>query len=307
MALISVIVPMFNAADTLAETIESIRAQTWTRWEAILVDGGSDDGTFAIAAKLAAEEPRIRLARSPRPGPSAARNHGAMDLARGDLLAFCDADDLWQPNKLGDVADAVLGGLADAAFGRVGVFHDVPEDILHWSNVAPGLTTVPVLLTDNPVGPLSNLSVSRAVFAELGGLREDMVQGAELEFMIRLAGEGFCLRGLEADHLRYRLRPNGLSADTDAVRKGRLMALRTALRMHCVPTASGEALSLREMAHRALASELPARDVRRLVSEGCSMDARAFLLPARRGVFLALAAWMLPALPRWLKRSMMPW
>lgn len=302
MALISVIIPARAAAATLPETIAALRAQTWSRWEAFVIVADAQDPTYATALDLARDEPRLQVVVSPAAGPNAARNHAALTLARGDVLAFCDADDIWEPLKLEQVAAVVLGGRAHAVFGRYGCFRTTAERVAGWSLVPMRPVTVPILLGDNPVGPLSNLSVARSVFVALGGLRQDMVQGADLEFLIRLVGEGYRLSGIDAQHLRYRLRPDGLSSDLAAMKAGRIKALRSALRLSYVPTAAGEAACLRRMAERALQTDSPARVLRGLVSEGVMLDARTFLRPSRRGAGLALAALLLPALPRTLRR-----
>ncbi len=100
MPLVSIITPVYNAAPWLRETLDSVRAQTLTDWEQILVDDGSSDDSVAIAEAAVLHDPRFRLIRAPRNmGPSSARNL-AIDAARGRFIAFLDADDLWHPEKL---------------------------------------------------------------------------------------------------------------------------------------------------------------------------------------------------------------
>jgi len=100
MPLVSIITPIYNAAPWLRETLDSVRAQTLTDWEQIMVDDGSSDDSVAIAEAAALQDPRFRLIRTLRNmGPSAARNL-AIEAARGRFIAFLDADDLWLPEKL---------------------------------------------------------------------------------------------------------------------------------------------------------------------------------------------------------------
>ena len=97
---VSVITPAHDAARFLDETIRSVRAQTLTDWEMIIVDDDSGDETREIAGRWASSDPRIRLVRqSPRQGPGAARNR-ALAEARGRYVAFLDSDDLWRTEKL---------------------------------------------------------------------------------------------------------------------------------------------------------------------------------------------------------------
>jgi glycosyltransferase involved in cell wall biosynthesis len=93
--LISVIVPSWNAADFLPEALESIRAQKYTPLEIIVVDDGSTDHTPNLIQSWS----DVRHLRQVNQGPSAARNAG-IEAARGELLAFLDADDLWTPDHL---------------------------------------------------------------------------------------------------------------------------------------------------------------------------------------------------------------
>lgn len=94
--LISCIIPVFNGERYLGETIENILAQTYKPLEVIVVDDGSTDGTAAVAAGFGAA---VRIVAQSNQGHAAARNLG-LQHARGTLIAFQDADDLWHPQRL---------------------------------------------------------------------------------------------------------------------------------------------------------------------------------------------------------------
>ncbi len=96
---VSVIVPCYQCAQTIARTIQSIQQQTEPSWELICVDDGSTDETGAVLDRLALDEPRMRVIHQENGGVSAARNAG-MRAARGEWLAFADADDLLEPHAL---------------------------------------------------------------------------------------------------------------------------------------------------------------------------------------------------------------
>lgn len=93
---VSVVVPTYNRADLIGETLERILAQTVPPAEVIVVDDGSTDDTPAVLARFGA---RIRVERIENSGEIDARNHG-IRLARGTLIAFCDSDDLWEADHL---------------------------------------------------------------------------------------------------------------------------------------------------------------------------------------------------------------
>jgi glycosyltransferase involved in cell wall biosynthesis len=93
---VSVIIAAYNAASTIAATLDSVIAQTFTNFEIICVDDGSTDRTRAILGEYS---DRVRVVHQANSGPAAARNHGAR-LSSGEYLAFLDADDLWMPTML---------------------------------------------------------------------------------------------------------------------------------------------------------------------------------------------------------------
>lgn len=101
--LVSCVIIFLNGEDYIAEAIESVLNQTFASWELILIDDGSTDGATEIAKKYAEKHPdRIRYSEHPgheNRGMSASRNAG-VNLARGDFVAFLDADDIWLPRRL---------------------------------------------------------------------------------------------------------------------------------------------------------------------------------------------------------------
>jgi glycosyltransferase involved in cell wall biosynthesis len=100
---ITVVIPVFNSARTVEETIDSALAQTFGDFEIVAVDDGSTDTSAAVLAQYAS---RIRIVSQPNRGLSAARNAG-VKAGQGELLAFLDADDAWQPDYLARMADAL--------------------------------------------------------------------------------------------------------------------------------------------------------------------------------------------------------
>ncbi|MGF1450864.1 MAG: glycosyltransferase [Opitutales bacterium] len=96
---VSVVLPFFNAVDTLHGAVASVRAQTFAAWELALVDDGSTDGGGDLAAKLAREDGRLRLVQQANAGVAAAMNTGVAG-ARGEYVARIDADDVMLPDRL---------------------------------------------------------------------------------------------------------------------------------------------------------------------------------------------------------------
>lgn len=104
---ISVVIPVYRTADTLARCVESILGQTYSDWEAILVDDGSPDGAPALCDDYQAADPRIRVLHKPNGGLSDARNAG-IGMARGEWITFVDSDDYISPDTLRLLADTTL-------------------------------------------------------------------------------------------------------------------------------------------------------------------------------------------------------
>lgn len=297
----SIVIPAFNAAETLPATLDSLQAQTCADWELLVIDDGSTDGTRD--GVLARADARITLHANPGKGPSDARNFGA-DQATGQILAFCDADDLWEPEKLALLARTFDQGQVAALFGQIGFFGTDPQELSTVSTVPAGPVTIAMLLGENPVCTMSNLAVRREVFAATGGFRSDMVHNEDLDWLIRLVGERHLLSGIDALMVRYRTSAGGLSADLDRMRAGREEALRTARRYGVAPDARAEAIHLRYLARRALRLDLPPAIARRLALQGLAQAPRAFLTPLRRGGATAAAALAAPVLPAALRRSL---
>lgn len=104
--LFSVVIPLYNRADVLAATLQSVFDQTCQDFEIVIVDDGSKDDPQTVVASIA--DPRIRLIRQDNAGGSAARNRG-IDEARGRYIAFLDSDDRFLPDHLASLAESLEG------------------------------------------------------------------------------------------------------------------------------------------------------------------------------------------------------
>lgn len=100
LGLVSVIMPCYNCADYISDTIESIQSQTYQNWELLITDDCSSDNCCEIISEYAAKDSRIKLFHLEKnSGAGAARNNSIKE-ARGRFIAFCDSDDRWYPEKL---------------------------------------------------------------------------------------------------------------------------------------------------------------------------------------------------------------
>jgi len=194
-ALISCVVPVFNGEPYVGEALESIRAQTYRPLEIIVADDGSTDGTAAVVRGYG--EP-VRYLWQPNAGPAAARNLG-LRAARGEFVAFLDADDLWHPEKLGrQMARFQARPDLDLCVTHVQNFW-VPElieeaeryrDHPRLTQALPGYTTVTLL-------------ARRMLFDTVGHFNSALQHGDSTEWFLRAVEHGAVME-LLPDVLLYR-------------------------------------------------------------------------------------------------------
>ncbi len=99
MKLVSIIIPAYNAQKYIRETIQSVLDQTYSNWELIIVNDGSNDNTEEIVERF--NDPRLRYFKQPNAGVSTSRNNG-LEMSKGEYIAFLDADDIWLPDNLSE-------------------------------------------------------------------------------------------------------------------------------------------------------------------------------------------------------------
>lgn len=122
---LSIVVPVYNVAPWLSECLESIAQQTFTAWEAILVDDGSTDFSGIICDSYAKKDPRFRVIHQQNAGVSAARNAG-IESATASLLAFVDPDDCISSNYFESMVDCMRKTNAECVAAKLYTFTD-PE------------------------------------------------------------------------------------------------------------------------------------------------------------------------------------
>ena len=217
---VSVITPAWNAAGYIAETIDSVRAQTFSDWELIVVDDGSTDGTAAVVESFAANDQRVRLLRQANAGPAAARNH-AMREAHGRFFAILDSDDVWQPEFLAAQL-AVFDTHPDTGLVTAnGLFLGGPFDGQPTRPIGPGYPVLPLTeLVANESAVFIMTVFRRAVFETVGGFNETKWTSEDYEFWIRAALAGFVFRRNPQPLGWYRVRDNSLSRDRTRMLRG---------------------------------------------------------------------------------------
>ena len=307
MPLFTIVVPAFDAEATLADAVASAQAQTFGDWEMIIADDGSRDGTRALARRLAAEDPRLRVLQLENGGPARARNHACL-RARGDLIAFLDADDLWAPEKLATLAAAFGAAEApDLVYARCAMFRGTPAEARALPAPTPGALSVEDLLPGNPTVTMSNVCVRAAVWRARGGFDERLAHNEDVEWLMRLVAGGARAEGVDATLTFYRTSPDGLSADLSGMRAGWKAAAETALRLGAAPPprrlAAAEAEHCRYLARRALRLDDRAAALR-FAAQALRASPSTVLDDPRRGLSVLAGALAAPFLPSVLRRAL---
>lgn len=211
---VSVIIPAYNCAAYIGETVHSVIAQTVPAHEIIVVNDGSPD-TPALHAALRPYLGAIRLVERPNGGPAAARNTG-IDAATGDVLAFLDGDDIWEPRcleRLGAVLDAepdVTLVFSDGIlFGRP----DNEGRLYTSENPTSSEPTLAEILAGTSRLLTSSVLVRADWVRRVGGfdIRYRVIE--DLHLWLRLAHAGAKIRHVPEPLMRRRLLPDSLSAN----------------------------------------------------------------------------------------------
>jgi len=208
---VSIIIPAYNAAETIAETVQSVLGQTFSDWEAIIVDDGSTDGTAAIGQGFAEQVARIRCVSQPRSGVSAARNTGT-GLARYDWLLFLDADDLLLPFHLKRLTDALASdpGLDAAYCGWARLTPDGRQTSETCFYQAGDLFHT---FARYSLFPIHACIVRRSLVQQVGGWDESLRTCEEWDLWQRIARTGANYGVLREVLALYRMSHNSLSVN----------------------------------------------------------------------------------------------
>ncbi len=220
MAKVSAIIPAFNAEAYVRDAIGSVLAQTYGDIECVVVDDGSTDGTAAAVAEYGQ---RVTLVQRPNGGISVARNDG-VSAASGELLAFLDADDLWMPDRVQRMADALSGSPeADAAVCSTQVVdRDLkPLGVIHQD---PAVTIRDLLLCQASVASVSsNLLIRRSAFDEVGRWDERLRGSEDWLMTFRLLRRDRLVAVLEP-LVQYRVHGTNMSVSAERLERDMLRA-----------------------------------------------------------------------------------
>ena len=221
---VSVIIPAYNAANTIADTLESLIAQTYSNWEAIVVDDGSTDATSEITLGFIGRDARIRMIQQPNGGESAARNSG-IALARYEWLLFLDADDLILPSHLEHLTNELLSNpeLDSVICGSARVALD---GTLVIENYMPPVNDMFSTLARRATFPIHACIVRKSLIETVGKFDTSLKTGADWDFWQRIARKGARFGVVNEVLSLYRMRPNSVTSNAYQLFKDGLRLLK---------------------------------------------------------------------------------
>ena len=193
--LVSIIIPAYNREHLIGETLDSVLIQTYTNWECIVVDDGSNDNTEEIIKSYSEKDNRFQFYHGPttgKKGASACRNYG-LDKSKGELIQFLDSDDLLAKNKLEEQVKLYKPGdlsLITCKWGGFDESSDLSKRFKYKYNAYRNFKKSKVLLKTfgyyNEFFPLHVYLTPKALIEKSGNWNEDLTNNDDAEFFARV-------------------------------------------------------------------------------------------------------------------------
>ncbi len=214
----SVVIPAYNASAYITDCLNSVLAQCEKDFEVIVVNDGSTDNTAQMVANFT--DSRIHLVHRPNGGLAAARNTG-IRAAKGEFVAFLDADDRWCEEKLAAHRQALETDSTASVSYDWSAFIDIKGERtgLLMAQTQKSLTHEALLLK-NYLGNGSTSVVRRSVLEANKGFDETLYRLVDHELWVRLAFNGHHFRLVPRQLTEYRIHPASFTADTERMLKG---------------------------------------------------------------------------------------
>jgi len=232
--LVSVILPVHNRAGWVNRAIESVLAQTYQRFELLVIDDGSTDDTYSVLEKFKSQQ--ITVLKQSNAGAESARNLG-LEHARGDFVAFIDSDDVWYPDRLSmqlplfekKETGLVFGNAAVVDYARGGV----SQRKTFFDGVRPSRGRVMRDLARGCFVPFSSVLIRRKCFDDVGGFTGNCVAADYMKWVeISVKWE---FDYVPSPLFEYAVHPGGLSYNLIATLEDRLNSFRGMLAQNDEP------------------------------------------------------------------------
>ena len=187
----SIVIPLYNKANTISRTINSILNQTYGNYEIIVVDDGSTDDSISVVNDLIQNDSKANIFQKKNGGESSARNYGILN-SKYDYVAFLDADDFWEETYLFEMKNLIN------TFQDKGMYCSKYNYVLYEEKIESKTTelfknkysVVNNYFRNSPKNPIATSSstvVYRPIFKEVGLFNEHITHGPDLDMWLRIA------------------------------------------------------------------------------------------------------------------------
>ncbi|MHC5936039.1 glycosyltransferase [Nostoc sp.] len=222
---ISVVIPAYNSEKTIKETIESVLNQSFTDFELIIINDGSQDSTLDVVTQI--QDSRIKVFSYSNAGGNVSRNRG-LDLAVGKFVSFLDADDIWTPDKLQTQLKALQENVAaKVAYSWTNYIDENSKIVLSGTYFIANGDVYEKLLVTNFLANGSNPLICREALIELDGFDESLGAAQDWDMWLRLASK-FDFICVPSVQILYRISANSVSSNLARQEKACLQVLEKA-------------------------------------------------------------------------------
>ena len=208
--LVSIITPLYNSEAFVEDTLNSVINQTYSNWELLLIDDGSQDKTIKIVEGYIKKYPNINLIKNETNlGAAISRNKG-IEAAKGDYIAFLDADDLWKPTKLEEQVSFMIAENCDVCFSSYEQINEAGEPLNRLVKALPVLN-YKTLLKTNYVGNLTGVYNAK----KLGKITSPNLRKRQdwLLWLAAIKKSGKPAKSVQESLAYYRVRDNSMSSN----------------------------------------------------------------------------------------------
>lgn len=236
MPTISVVIPAYNCADTIAETVNTVLAQSFADFELIVVESSSTDHTAEVLGTL--QDSRMQVLSMPQGTAAVNRNRGAK-AAQGEFISFLDSDDLWTATKLESQHRALMENPAAAlVYSWTNCIDEEGKFLrrcsyVHWSG-----NVLDKLLLDDFIGSGSNVMLRQAAFWAVGGFDETLTNAEDTDLWMQI-GLKYPFTVVPEAQILYRIRTTSKSSNIQRMERCNLRVIEKAyaaapLKYHCL-------------------------------------------------------------------------
>lgn len=213
--LVSIITPNYNCGRFIAQTIESVLAQTYSHWEMLIIDDCSTDKSYEIALKYAVKDNRIKVMRNEKNSGAAISRNKAIEQAQGEFIAFLDSDDLWMPDKLEKQIAFMRDNNCDFSFTEYEHIDEENNSLYQIANVTKYLSYKKMMMHCWPgcLTVMYNQNVTGKVFAE------DIKKNNDHALFLRVLKRCHNAMGMKKLLARYRIRKGSISSKKSSIVK----------------------------------------------------------------------------------------